>query len=70
MTFEKEGIEIIGGTPFITNIAENSSEDYFVECYTNYVADPSRLFYMDRVMYDWLRENVMSKEYLMSGGIK
>jgi len=70
MTLEVEGVEIIGATPFITELAGQSAEDYFVECYTTYVADPAKLMYLDGQVYDWLRTKLMSREYLMSGGIK
>lgn len=70
MTLEKGGVQIIGGTPFITTLAGNSSEDYFMESYANYVADPARLFYMDKEMYDFLKDKFMAREYLMQGGVK
>lgn len=70
MTLEQGGVQIIGGTPFISELAGNSPEDYFVECYTNYVADPTRLLYMDNDMYQFLREKFMNREYLMQGGLK
>lgn len=69
-TLEEEGVQIIGKVPFISPLAEHSAADYFVESYTSYVADPTRLFYLDKRMYDFLRSKCMSTEYLVRGGIK
>lgn len=69
-TLEEDGVEIIGSNPFISTLAETSAEQYFVEAYATYVADPIRLLYTDEPMYNFLRERFMSSEYLVRGGIK
>lgn len=69
-TLENEGIQIFGKVPFISPLAENSAQDYFIESYTSYVSDPIRLLYLDRPMYDFIRAKCISNEYLLRGGLK
>jgi SPP1 gp7 family putative phage head morphogenesis protein len=66
---EHENVELVGDNPFVSPLAGQSPEDYFVESYTNYVADPIRLLYLDESIYDFLRDNFMNREYLERGGI-
>jgi hypothetical protein len=65
-----EGVEIFGDSPFVSPLAKESAEQYFVEAYTTYVADPSKLIYMDHEMYDFLKDNFMKVEYIGMGGVK
>ena len=67
---EDEGVELIGETPFVTSVAGNDPGDYFIESFTVYVADPTRLLYLDPEMYDYLRANFMGgHEYINRGGV-
>jgi hypothetical protein len=68
-TLEQENIELIGDNPFVSPLAGQSADDYFIESYTNYVADPTRLLYLDEPMYDFLRDHFMDREYINRGGI-
>lgn len=68
-TLKDQGIQIFGESPFVTPLAKESAKDYFCEAFVNYSADPARLRYMDQPAYDWLRDNVISHEYLGRGGI-
>lgn len=68
-TLEEEGVQIIGDTPFVSPIAKESPEDYFVECYAAYVADPTTLLYFDEPFYDFLRANFINREYIARGGV-
>jgi spore coat polysaccharide biosynthesis protein SpsF (cytidylyltransferase family) len=70
MTLERDGVEIFGDTPFVSPMAGESPISYFLEAYATYAADPLKLLYLDREMYDFLRERFMSTEYIVRGGIK
>lgn len=68
-TLEEHGVQIIGETPFVSPLAKEGPESYFIESYAAYVADPTRLVYFDSQMYDFLRGNFMDHEYLARGGV-
>ena len=68
-TLEEENIELIGDNPFVTPLAAQSPEDYFIEAFTSYVADPVKLMLLDEPIYDFLRDNFMDHEYLARGGV-
>lgn len=68
-TLEEQGVQIIGETPFVSPLAKESAEDYFVESYSAFVADPTRLIYFDSKMYDFLRGNFIDREYIARGGV-
>jgi len=49
---------------FVTPLSEIDEKGYFVESYIYYLVNPIKLYYCDRGMYDWLRENFFHKDYI------
>ena len=68
-TLKDQGIQIFGDSPFVTPLAKESAQQYFIETYIAAIADPVKLRYYDPDCYDYLIDNFLHHEYLSRGGI-
>ena len=61
---KEDGMQYVVRPMFVSPLAEIDAQTYFVESYIGYMVNPIQLLYVDELMYNWLKQEFFSKEYL------